>query len=1214
MAQPITTLLIGLGGSGAWTLVHVKRQLYDIYDNRIPKNVTLTVFDTSRNNIPSLGTQRNLRQEGMGVGKTALQESEYVAIGGDAYPVAMDIAKGNRQHMGWFAADYFLKNLPKENFNIDIGAGMYRQFGRMGFFRDVESPGISGIANILDNRLRQLYREKAPNSPAITVVIVGSLVGGTGAGTFIDTAHVVQRVADVSNIPVTVNGFLYLPQAFKAVLKDTDLQSAKVRAFAALRELSRFKTNQDYEYGYPMHYQDARANINPDVWFSSNKGKLYNMVYLVDGEGQGLKMNSTDVKDGVAPVVADAIIAMIDEQYGKKYQEDIINVSSKQQDARQTAGAGAYVSALGAYSVILPIQQIIEGWAHKFAYEMLNVLVPPDQAEGKTVYHLSAGHNPQQGIVPPNDEAKRLLTSSIPMRDPKDTRRVVTPLSLWGMMYGVYSQSLGNMNTTLSQLRARDMGFWLSALVPPSNQADPETHRAISETAGIVNERARDIMIPSNERKPKGNPEQDAAELANYGKRFIDKQLGVVASGGGRKGGDYANALSKFVALHIERYKRYMTAYLSNELNGTESKDDIESKSGRLGWVIAICTEFKTVFSQTYETLSRVITGAGDAFTTAARANSDNQLNYAQKEMFEKRADSRAMFGTPPAIQAQETYISSVQQYLDYYRREFTIEAIVQITKEFRDFTDKLLSELNRWGKLLAIDPKGLYPRIYDGGTDVISDRQKAKDVKNHYVIDDPAWEQDRYSTYAHQEVRANFAKSWEWATDIRKIDGVETFVIDATLDKKPFLRDMIGRWSDDNLDSLLEYCRELFRRALGDVTLLDYLRTRAFPIPKELADLLHKNMAYLLAFQRDATTNVRNVLLAQYRDNPDSQKYLQEVFFELGANLGLGDLRQAGSAVQTTYTSADPFRLTVLSMVEAINMKNTNAYQECLKTYLDRPYDYRQLNHLFLAEINAVNYERRLMSLEQEKRLLQDRVVLLLENEADLLDFLVMLAFGVIKEPSYEEGSTGVRYYYAVELPSKDRSKQGQMEQWHITDVVNEPKLLDAAARYVLIGKDYRNEDRTIPKDEAGKYLRYMQDVDLEDRVNRDDLALNDAELRGWLERAFMPPLDADGNNDLSNWTPEDDANFVKISRRIVIYDVLMGVVGYMREKLPQLKSRMKQIAIGMEDANLRIESELHAQEEYDFYTVAILALSDEAEKYRDNVRRDYNAKTGKR
>jgi len=643
--QPVTTLLIGLGGSGAWTLVHVKRQLYDIYNNRVPPNVTLTVFDTSRNKIPSIGTQRNIRKEGMGVGKTALHESEYVAIGGDAFGLAHDIARGNRPHMQWFNADHFLKTLPKENFNIDIGAGMFRQFGRIGFFKDVEAPGISGIAGILDNRLRQLNNEKSRNSPAITVVLVGSLVGGTGAGTFIDTAHIVQRVADVNKIPVTVNGFLYLPQAFRAVLNDGDLQAAQVRAFAALRELSRFKLNQDYLYGYPMHYQDARANINPNVWYSSNKGKLFNMIYLVDGEGQGLKMNNVDVKEGVAPVVADAIISMIDEEYGRKYQEDIINVASKQQDATQTAGIGAYVSALGAYSIILPIQQIIEGWAHEFANEMLNTLVPPEGAQGKMVYRLSAEHHPQYAVIPPMDEAKRLMIARVPMRDPKDNRRVITPLNLWETFYKIYIESTRNINSALNDLRIRNIDYWLGALVPPSTQADQETQLAIHETASVLNEKARDVLIPSNERKPKGSPEEDAYDLTATGKRLIDKQLGVIASGGGRKGGDYTTALTKFLNLHIQRYKAYMLAYLSNELNGTESKNDIEAKTGKLGWVIAVCTEFKAIFAQVYETLSRVITGAGDAFLQAQRAGINNQLNNAQTEMMNKRTETRAFLG-----------------------------------------------------------------------------------------------------------------------------------------------------------------------------------------------------------------------------------------------------------------------------------------------------------------------------------------------------------------------------------------------------------------------------------------------------------------------------------------------------------------------------------------------------------------------------------------
>lgn len=1211
--QPVTTLLIGLGGSGAWTLVHVKRQLFDIYDNRIPKNVALTVFDTSRNNIPSIGTERNIREEGMGVGKTALKESEYVTIGGNAYSIAEDIAAGNRPHMQWFNAKWFLTNLPKENFNIDIGAGMYRQFGRLAFFRDVESPNISGIANVLDNRLRELYRERHPNSPAITVIIIGSLVGGTGAGTFIDTAHIIQRVAETNNIEVNINGFFYLPQAFKAVLDSGKLQAAHVRAFAALRELSRFKTNKDYEYGYPMYYQNARTNINPQVWYSTNRGKLYSMIYLIDGEGQGLKMNDVPVKDGVAPVVADAIIAMIDPEYGKKYQEDAVNVANVQQTNKQVAGFGAYVSTLGTYSIILPIQQIIEGWAHQFAEEMLNIIAPPEDERNGVIFKLSAGHNPQYGIVPPSDEAKRLLTANVPMTSPKDPKRTIMGMTLWNMLYGVYNASLGNVNTTLNQLRAQQIGYWLSALIPPTNQADQDTQRVINETGGIINEKAEDVLIVSSARQPKGDPSKDCYELVNLGKRFIDKQLGVVVAGGGRRGGSYENALNKFIELHLTRYKHYMTAYIFNELNGTQSKSELEAKQGRLGWVIAVCEELKGIFSQAYETLSRVITGAGDAFAQTQRTNVENQLANVQKEMIDKREQGRAMFGEPPAIQAQRSFISSVQYYVEFYRREFTIEAIVTIVREFRNFTEKLLDELYRWAKIIAFDPNSLYARIRKGREDVASDRIGAKNVANHFVIDDPDWERARYNTYVRDEVRQEFAKVWEWSAELKKVDGVETVVIDVKLGDQPLVRNMLGKWSDDNLDVLLEYCRNLFRRSLSDVTLLEYLRINPkFAEPKQVADLLYKNMGYLLAFEQDATTSIQNILLAQHGGIPEAQQYLQNIYFALEEKRGAG-----GKGSQSTYSFADPFRLTMLSLVESINMQKTSSYQDSQKTYLGYAYDYRQLNHLFLAEINAVDYERRLtIRFKRPMRLLQDRVVLMLENREDLLSFLILLCFGVIKEFTYEEAGSGVRYYYAVECPAQERRRQGEIDEWHLTDTITDPKLIDAAGQYVLRGTDFRNEQNPIPKEQIKEYLRHVQDTELEDRVQRDQLALNDRELREWLETGFMPPLDADGNEDLSNWTEEDDEAFIRVARRVMIYDIFTDIASYMQnEMLKKLEERLEKIKRNTDkDTNQRMEEELHIQEEIDFYTVSILMLEDEAEKYRENVRRDFEAKTGKR
>ena len=46
--QPIPSLIVGLGGTGALVVRTVKEQLLNIYDNEVPENVRLLVFDTAK--------------------------------------------------------------------------------------------------------------------------------------------------------------------------------------------------------------------------------------------------------------------------------------------------------------------------------------------------------------------------------------------------------------------------------------------------------------------------------------------------------------------------------------------------------------------------------------------------------------------------------------------------------------------------------------------------------------------------------------------------------------------------------------------------------------------------------------------------------------------------------------------------------------------------------------------------------------------------------------------------------------------------------------------------------------------------------------------------------------------------------------------------------------------------------------------------------------
>ena len=358
--QPVPTLVIGLGGSGAWSVVFLKQALMDTYGNHVPDNIALVALDTLSSveqTTAQVGSQNIMRRPGQGYGGVRLEPEEYAHLGGDAYNFGIQIRDGQHQHISpWFQAEWKLRKLTRGQWNLDQGAGMYRQMGRLALFFDLLNPTTSVAKRRVEDKLLSIAR-KAQGDQSIAVMIVGSLTGGTGAGLFMDMAHIVRQVAKANNdIKITIRGFFFLPQSFARVLGDAPLQEARRRSYAAMRELERLLLHEDAKYGYPMHYVLPTAGMNQRIYRSEIKQKLYDFAYLIDGAGNR-RLNDVALQDGLAPMVGDAMLAYIDYHYGNYEQQYLNNVNSSIQNRQQTEGRRAFVGSLGTYSIVLPISK-----------------------------------------------------------------------------------------------------------------------------------------------------------------------------------------------------------------------------------------------------------------------------------------------------------------------------------------------------------------------------------------------------------------------------------------------------------------------------------------------------------------------------------------------------------------------------------------------------------------------------------------------------------------------------------------------------------------------------------------------------------------------------------------------------------------------------------------------------------------------------------------
>lgn len=338
------TLLIGLGGTGQKVLIQLKARFLRNY-GQIPNAVEFLCFDTDQTAEQTQLNNQVVRLTG---------ETELVNIGG------IQTANIIRNLDKYLAIAYWIME-DKERIPtaaIQMGAKQVRPLGRLSFFWYVEMIQRKIQASV--QRLTDLKLEI--QQKGINVFIISSVCGGTGSGTFLDTAYLARSVIGKAGIDPEfcyINGVLALPSVFPNVEK-TGIES---NAFASLAELDYFIDTSDWtvEYG------------NPRVPTFSFSGKRpFNIVYLVDArneQGQGLPG-----LEEVAPMLGEAIYLQISSQVGNANKSVFDNVdvlTGKILQHEENRERPTAYSSLGTASLVFPVNKIIELCANRLGRDLL---------------------------------------------------------------------------------------------------------------------------------------------------------------------------------------------------------------------------------------------------------------------------------------------------------------------------------------------------------------------------------------------------------------------------------------------------------------------------------------------------------------------------------------------------------------------------------------------------------------------------------------------------------------------------------------------------------------------------------------------------------------------------------------------------------------------------------------------------------------------------
>ena len=229
------TVLIGLGGTGKEVLRRLRRMFYEKY--RMPGLPVMEFlwFDTDIRNIDITRKETDLLDR-------RIDFSAGEMVDGSVGPQELEAYRNNKgrdPHIwSWFPDA--LDSLPSTA--ITQGAGQIRPCGRLAFFhhyaklRNEIKSKIDRVQSAdAETEMKRMFPDYNADANDLEIVLVTSIAGGTGSGSFIDMGFLCRDLAREA----VRTAYLVLPSVFDGVIGGKR-QTTRANGFAAIKELEHY--------------------------------------------------------------------------------------------------------------------------------------------------------------------------------------------------------------------------------------------------------------------------------------------------------------------------------------------------------------------------------------------------------------------------------------------------------------------------------------------------------------------------------------------------------------------------------------------------------------------------------------------------------------------------------------------------------------------------------------------------------------------------------------------------------------------------------------------------------------------------------------------------------------------------------------------------------------------------------------------------------------
>lgn len=364
MYQP--TLVIGLGGTGKNIILALKKM--------IAENCEHGMADFPFLKMLSIDTDRAMPHAQSAI-TTVKDESLYLNPNREVFQlqanfgIAPDLNDYPQIH-DWFPDSLKANLRPAE---LSRGASQKKPIGRFTFAwnaSEIYEEIYSFMRAPVDVKIAIDKNIGSKLSKEINVFICGSVCGGTGAGTFLDTAYLVRYCNHIAGAgyQVKIFGMLALASMFDYIQGTANVRQ---NCYASLVELDHFMNKINCENPYRSFipaYKDFKPNYT-----TSGSTKPFDYPFLFDNFGKGVALNS---QSAFSEMAARFIYLLTGHELGTHWTSMYNNVMANlEREYKNLNNKDIHYSGMGTFSILYPKRMIVQLCAYNLSKEYLNKIL-----------------------------------------------------------------------------------------------------------------------------------------------------------------------------------------------------------------------------------------------------------------------------------------------------------------------------------------------------------------------------------------------------------------------------------------------------------------------------------------------------------------------------------------------------------------------------------------------------------------------------------------------------------------------------------------------------------------------------------------------------------------------------------------------------------------------------------------------------------------------